>query len=314
MPLALGRQVLLPQAEERPTLDLSKYVGQPATPATLAAIRAEVQVAVDTETSNAWPAWVDATNYSVTTSGTSTSATITWNAWVDDSTCATYSTGSIWQGWVVTNDSTTGSGTIDLNNGPVFTAWLDNDVRTVRRAHRRGETWRQRVEALMTPEEREEQERKRREREEARRIEREEKMKQREAAILKAEKLLRSCLTAEQEATLDKDHYFDVKGGKTGTKYRIRRGRHINIEVLGKRGRVERKLCFAPRVDCPDADAMLCQKLMLELDEDAALKVAIKHSSGTGVQHGQGDRIVPRERREEIIAEVVPIDRARRAA
>jgi hypothetical protein len=139
-------------------------------------------------------------------------------------------------------------------------------------------------------------------------------MKVREAAILKAEKLLRSCLTAEQEATLDKHHYFEVKGGKTGTRYRIRRGRHINIDVIGAQGKAVRKLCIHPRMDCPDADAMLCQKLMLETCEEEALQIANKHSVRTDAMVGDGDRIVPRARREEIIAEVIPIDRARRAA
>lgn len=257
--------------------------------------------------------------YSTTGTGTSS---VVWGHWNDSVTNSTAGTCSacdngtasavIWQSWTITSDST--SSASFNNNAPVFQAWITNNVQTIQRVARPEESWRSRVESLMTPEEREEQERKRREREAARQVEREAEMKQREAAIFKAEKLLRSCLTAEQEAALNKHNYFTVKGGKTGTKYRIRRGRHINIEVLGAKGKAERKLCFAPRVDCPDADAMLCQKLMLELDEDAALKVAIKHSIGTGILHGRGDRIVPRARREEIIAEVIPIDRGRRAA
>lgn len=232
------------------------------------------------------------------------STSLTWSAWNYSRCKNSTSTADTWSLWTASNTSCTTTSTNEL----IFRDWALARVRT---EHGR---FRQRIEAGMTPEERERLKREREERAEARRIEREERMKKREAAILKAERLLRSCLTPEQEETLTKDHYFEVTGGKTGTKYRIRRGRHINIEVLGARGQVKEKICFAPRVDCPDADAMLCQKLMLELDEEEALRVAYKHSAHTGILHGYGDRIVPQERRDEILAEVVPIGRARRAA
>jgi hypothetical protein len=51
----------------------------------------------------------------------------------------------------------------------------------------------------------------------------------------RAEALLNEWLCPEQRATLERHGYFEVRGCHTGKRYRIRRGRNMNIEELGKK-------------------------------------------------------------------------------
>ena len=67
---------------------------------------------------------------------------------------------------------------------------------------------------------------------------------------------------------------FDVVGGDTGKRYRIRHGRLMNIEQLDQKGQSVMVLCFRPRGRLPVGDIMLAQKVALELFETEALKVA----------------------------------------
>lgn len=244
-------------------------------------------------------------------------ADTTTGSWSIPITFGTTSSTSTWSGatgssWTLTLGTSTSGSTstwIDLeemrNASQVYwDNWITANGQTIERDAILGETWEQRVEALMTPEERERIEAERAARHEARCIEQEQQVRVREAAILKAEKLLRSCLTREQEESLDRDRYFEVRGGSTGTRYRIWRGRAINIEELGGNGRPIRRLCFHPNIDCPDADSMLSQKLMLELDEQAALRIANRHRVETREMQGYLDNMVPAARHEELLAEL----------
>jgi hypothetical protein len=88
--------------------------------------------------------------------------------------------------------------------------------------------------------------------------------------------LLRANLSPAQRAQFDKDGYFEVIGGKTGRRYRIRSGTMMNIERLGAGRRVVHGLCFAPEGNLVSGDVMLAQKLALELFEADALRVANK--------------------------------------
>jgi len=69
---------------------------------------------------------------------------------------------------------------------------------------------------------------------------------------------------------------FDVIGGDTGKRYRIKRDRQMNIEELDRSGRRIKQLCFLPKGDVPLGDMMLAQKLALELFETEALGIAIR--------------------------------------
>jgi hypothetical protein len=78
----------------------------------------------------------------------------------------------------------------------------------------------------------------------------------------------------EQLARYKTDGHFEVIGSQSGRRYRIRRGRYMNIDELDERGAKVGVLCFGPRGQLPIADAMLAQKLALEDAEETALAVA----------------------------------------
>ena len=90
----------------------------------------------------------------------------------------------------------------------------------------------------------------------------------------RAEALLNEWLCPEQRAALERHGYFEVGGCHTGKRYRIRRGRNMNIEELGKNGAQVAVWCFGPAGHLPLGDVMLTQKLALEINEQAALGVA----------------------------------------
>ena len=93
-------------------------------------------------------------------------------------------------------------------------------------------------------------------------------------------KLLREHLSPSQRAQFEKLGYFEVVGGQSGRRYRIRTGTQMNIERLGRGGRVLQWLCFVPQGNLVAGDVMLAQKFALELYEADALKVANKFSVG----------------------------------
>jgi hypothetical protein len=90
----------------------------------------------------------------------------------------------------------------------------------------------------------------------------------------KADALLKEWLSPEQRATLESYGHFEVRGSHTGKCYRICRGRNMNIEELGKNGAQVAVWCFGPAGHLPLGDVMLTQKLALETNEQAALRVA----------------------------------------
>jgi len=91
------------------------------------------------------------------------------------------------------------------------------------------------------------------------------------AASLKAEELLRSCLSREQDEDLTRRGWFDVPVGDRT--YRVKRGSAGNVFLLGQDGSEVEKYCIHPR-GVPAADAMLAQKLLLETDERKFRSVA----------------------------------------
>src|SRR5947199_78990 len=60
-------------------------------------------------------------------------------------------------------------------------------------------------------------------------------------------RLLALNLTPEQREQYSKYCDFDVIGGNTGWRYRIRYGNAMNIQQLDQNGREVQLLCFAPR-------------------------------------------------------------------
>ena len=95
----------------------------------------------------------------------------------------------------------------------------------------------------------------------------------------KAIALLKRWLSPEQRRELEKRGSFDVVGCHTGRRYRIHPGKLNNVRILQDNVEVA-ALCFAP-TDAgflPEADIMLAQKIALETNEKAALKVAHQSS------------------------------------
>jgi hypothetical protein len=88
--------------------------------------------------------------------------------------------------------------------------------------------------------------------------------------------LLVENLSASQRDQYENHGYFDVIGGETGTRYRIRKGHQMNVELLDSNGTPVFALCFMPRGRLADGDVMLAQKMALELFEFEAVKVANK--------------------------------------
>jgi hypothetical protein len=90
----------------------------------------------------------------------------------------------------------------------------------------------------------------------------------------RAAELLREALNPDQRAQYDRKGDFDVIGGQSGKRYRIKNGSQMNVDELSAAGTRVRVLCFVPQGGLPMGDIHLAQKLALELMEDETLKVA----------------------------------------
>jgi hypothetical protein len=91
---------------------------------------------------------------------------------------------------------------------------------------------------------------------------------------VRALRLLRQWLPAEQLSQFDALHFFDVVGCHTARRYRIYYAASQNVEMLDEFGRSVERFCFIPEGDLAPGDVMLAQKIALETDELAALGVA----------------------------------------
>ena len=89
----------------------------------------------------------------------------------------------------------------------------------------------------------------------------------------KALQLLLDNLEENQVEIFKKTGCFVVTG-QSGKKYKINKGRVRNVEELREDGTSERRMCFHPELFVPDHDTMLAQKLMLELNEPEARRIA----------------------------------------
>jgi hypothetical protein len=87
-------------------------------------------------------------------------------------------------------------------------------------------------------------------------------------------RLLQENLSPAQREQHGRFGHFDVVGGNTGKRYRIKYGFQLNVALLDNKGRTRAVLCFAPEGNLPAGDVMLAQKLALELFETDTLKIA----------------------------------------
>lgn len=86
--------------------------------------------------------------------------------------------------------------------------------------------------------------------------------------------LLGEWLSPEQRAQFDAFRYFDVIGGDTGRRYRIRHGTATNVHEIDTEGRPIMGWCFIPSGSLVAGDVMLAQKIALETNERAAIDIA----------------------------------------
>ena len=93
-------------------------------------------------------------------------------------------------------------------------------------------------------------------------------------AQTKGDALLRSWLSSEQGRQWDLHGHFETIGSHTGKRYRLRRGKEMNIDELDSGGRVVAQWCFAPLGNLVVGDVLLAQKIALETMERDALRIA----------------------------------------
>ena len=108
-----------------------------------------------------------------------------------------------------------------------------------------------------------------------------------EEARARGLRLLEEWLSAAQREQYRTHRYFDVVGSKSGKRYRIHHGRQQNIYELDGKGEQVCGWCFLPSGGLVEGDCMLAQKIALETDEEAALRVANKFPAFVGASPGQ---------------------------
>ncbi len=99
----------------------------------------------------------------------------------------------------------------------------------------------------------------------------------RSAAEERGFRLLRSWLSPAQAKQWDALSEFEVVGSQTGVRYRIRRGKVMNVHELDRSGNIVAHWCFAPKGNLVIGDILLAQKIALETMERDALKTANKN-------------------------------------
>ena len=106
-----------------------------------------------------------------------------------------------------------------------------------------------------------------------------ERSQERRQAEEKGFALLRAWLTPEQATQWDARHEFEVIGCDTGTRYRIKRGRAMNVHQLDCTGRDVARWCFTPEGGVVTGDVLLAQKIALETMEREVLALANTQTS-----------------------------------
>ena len=198
---------------------------------------------------NVWYGWVGdsaSTNFTTATSTANDAQMFVWNTWATGSTVATESWATPWINWQSINTTTTNFTVSDGAN-------LRQPAPTAAELKARRER-----EATAV--------RKRKQLEAAR-----------EVAQERAKVLLEECLSPAQKRAYRRWGTIPVVAA-SGKRYRIEKGSMGNVVEIKDR-KVVARFCCHPTMQggvVPYHDAMLAQKLMLEVDEEAFLKLANK--------------------------------------
>lgn len=193
-----------------------------------------------------------------------------WDCWNSTATTATTAIWTTWSNCTATTTST------EATNSAIYRIWVTNT--TTNAYVQSGNAGRQLVQPYRrTPEQEAEARRREEEYRERQKVEAE----RYRAAKERAEGLLYEHLTDEQRAEIKRSKFFIVQGGKTGRRYKINAdgGLVANVHEVDDAGAVKRRLCahLDHAANAPIFDHLLAQKLMLEYQEEAFLKVANDH-------------------------------------
>lgn len=202
--------------------------------------------------------------FGIWSNSTATTTASTWNSWNDGT--PTTATGSVFKIWV-SNATTTTITTTTNTAGQAWIQWVSVSGQSGQRV----------IQARQTPQEAAEANRRMEEYREGKKVEAE----RYRAAKERAEGLLYENLSDEQRAEIKRSKFFVVTGGKTGRRYKINAegGLSGNVHEIDDSGVLKRRLCahIDHAANAPIFDHILAQKLMLEYEEEAFLKVANDH-------------------------------------
>ncbi len=195
-------------------------------------------------------------NQTVTSSGQMLYSNVwpSWNATYDVTTPGGFTTNAVWTNWGNAYISGLGAQTQALGN--------------------------QQAPAIIIRTEPSEQERIMLEQLERDQRERAEKI---EAARVRAEALLLDHLDSDQIAEFRRSRCFIVQSRDGVRRYRIDYGKQGNVKLLGElpfhKDRAVATFCIHPDLTIPTEDCMLAQKLLLETDEKAFLRIANRRAA-----------------------------------
>lgn len=181
---------------------------------------------------------------SATTATTAAYSDTTWRHWTNQDTSA-MTTASTWTTWAST---TSGVYTVKAQSAPAQTP----TVESIAEYNRRQAV--QLAESMRLHKERE-----------AKHL----------AAKARAEQTLCEHLTEEQEKAWKENRAIFVTS-QSGRRFKIKEGRAHNIYELNEHGEAIREYCVHVEPYIPDADNVLAQKLALQHNEDALLRLANK--------------------------------------
>jgi hypothetical protein len=96
------------------------------------------------------------------------------------------------------------------------------------------------------------------------------------ASKTKSIALLKQWLSPDQLAQFEKGRFIEITGSASGRRYRIKEAPSQNVYEIDRDGREIMGYCFGPEGAFAVGDVMLAQKIALETNELAAMKVANK--------------------------------------
>jgi len=163
-----------------------------------------------------------------------------WQSW----NSGTASTGDVWYTWCTSTDSTTSATPNNITYIATPAVKLTKEQKAENVARRA------------------------REKKEAN-----ERIAKRAAAKEKAEELLLSLLDENQREDLKENNSFVILS-ELEKRYRIRRGRVMNVTELDEQNKRIASYCAHPFMSVPDADTMVSQLLMLQHNEQEFLSIA----------------------------------------